>query len=104
MLSPSVARLALMIVKLDDKTDVQFVSSPRSSAEAVCNTHAGDKREESGKWVHAHVYLSRTHFSFAICSRDLTHEELRSAEDKLEEQLGAQRLFEWPLRAEPVAE
>jgi len=69
-----------MIVKLDDKTDVQFVSSPRSLAEAVCNTHAGDKREESGKWAHAHVYLSRTHFSFAICSRDLTHEELRSAE------------------------
>jgi hypothetical protein len=90
-------------VKLDDETDVQFVSSPRSLAEAVCNVPAGDKRDESGKWAHAaHVYLSRTHFSFAICSRDLTHEELRSAEDKLEEQLGTQRLFEWPLRAEPA--
>ena len=89
-------------VKLDNKTDVQFVSSPRSLAEAVCNASVGDKREESGKWAHAHVYLSRTHFSFAICSRDLTHEDLRSAEDKLEEQLGTQRLFEWPLRAEPA--
>jgi hypothetical protein len=81
-----------MYIKLDDKTDVQFVSSPRSLAEAVYNAHPGDTREESRKWAHAHVYLSRTHFSFAICSRELTDEELRSAEDELEEQLGAQPL------------